>query len=132
MGVDTVVASPLGEVNVRSTTPELVAPSNLKAMLTKEASEVLGTGDPPSRFTFRPWVEVEAVMVVPAAMGLSLTGLASATNRGSKPASPPPAYQGCPPPAAKPVPYTHSTLPTNREGYNDGVPVVSKKTIDID
>jgi hypothetical protein len=84
---------PLGEVNVTVMRPEVVPASKLKLKPAREASDVLGTGDPPARVTVRPVVVVEAAIVVPAAMGFKRVPLASATIRAMLSEAFEPVYQ---------------------------------------
>jgi hypothetical protein len=70
---------PLGDVNLTVIRPEVVPAPKLKLKPAMEASDVLGTGEPPSRVTVRPLVVVVAAIVVPAGMGLRRTPFRSAT-----------------------------------------------------
>jgi hypothetical protein len=70
---------PLGDVNLTVIRPEVVPAPKLKLKPAMVASDVLGTGEPPSRVTVRPVVVVDAETVVPAAMGFNRVPLASAT-----------------------------------------------------
>jgi hypothetical protein len=92
-GMATADMMPLGEVNTTVMRPEVVLPSKLKLRRANEACDVLGTGDPPSRVTVKPVDVVEAVIVVPAAMGFKRVLLASAAIRVIAPDALEPVYQ---------------------------------------
>jgi hypothetical protein len=97
-GMATEEVSPLGDLNATEIRPDVVVASKVKLKPAKDASEVLATGEPPSSSTVRPVVVVEAVISVPAAIGLRRVSLASATMRvrapeATAPKSVDPVYQ---------------------------------------
>jgi hypothetical protein len=92
-GMATEDVPPLGDLKATVISPEVVAASKVKLKPAKDASEVLGTGEPPFKVTVSPVVVVEAVISVPAAIGLRRLLLASATIRVKAPEATEPVYQ---------------------------------------
>jgi hypothetical protein len=87
--IETLLESPLGEVNFTETVPDEIGPIESEPKVTDTAnsvaSNVLATGVPPTTRAVSPVVGDEASIVVPAAMGLRRTVLLSATVREKVP-----------------------------------------------
>lgn len=79
-GIVTEVDTPLGEVTLTVTAPDVVPTAKLTETDAYRASVELETGEPPTTAAAMPVVP-DALTVLPAATGLMRTGFASATRK---------------------------------------------------